>query len=113
MVVPQVMGDAVGVHPLVVIFGILIGEELYGIPGIILAIPVVVILKETVVYASERMGWFNMSLPPDDPLVTQDDQVTSSGFTPPPRRTPGQPGDGDTMDVPTRIIEATNPTGAE
>lgn len=113
VVVPQVMGDAVGVHPLVVIFGILIGEELYGIPGIILAIPVVVILKETVVYASERMGWFNMSLPPDDPLVTQDDQVTSSGFTPPPRRTPGQPGDGDTMDVPTRIIEATNPTGAE
>lgn len=113
VVVPQVMGDAVGVHPLVVIFGILIGEELYGIPGIILAIPVVVILKETVVYASERMGWFNMSLPPDDPLVTHDDQVTSSGFTPPPRRTPGQPGDGDTMDVPTRIIEATNPTGAE
>lgn len=113
VVVPQVMGDAVGVHPLVVIFGILIGEELYGIPGIILAIPVVVILKETVVYASERMGWFNMSLPPDDPLVTQDDQVTSSGFTPPARRGPGQQGDGDTMDVPTRVIEATNPTGAE
>ena len=41
VVVPQIMGDAVGVHPLVVIFGILIGEELYGIPGIILAIPVV------------------------------------------------------------------------
>ena len=55
--VPQVMGDAVGVHPLVVIFGILIGDELYGFAGIILAIPVVVVLKETAIYTSRRMGW--------------------------------------------------------
>jgi len=114
VVVPQIMGDAVGVHPLVVIFGVLIGEELYGIPGIILALPVVVLLKETVVYASERLGWFNMSLPPDDPLVADgDDQVTSTGFAPPPRRAPQGPADGDTMDVPTRVIEAPRPTGAE
>ena len=114
VVVPQIMGDAVGVHPLVVIFGILIGEELYGIPGIILAIPVVVLLKETAVYASERMGWFNMSLPPDDPLaVANDDQITSSGFTPPPRRAPQEGTDGDTMDVPTRVIESPRPSGAE
>jgi len=113
VVVPQIMGDAVGVHPLVVIFGILIGEELYGIPGIILAIPAVVLLKETVVYASERMGWFNMSLPPDDPLAaTQDDQITSSGLAPPPRRTAPST-DGDTMDVPTRVIESPRPSGAE
>jgi predicted PurR-regulated permease PerM len=114
VVVPQIMGDAVGVHPLVVIFGILIGEELDGLPGIILAIPVVVLLKETVVYASERMGWFNMSLPPDDPLiVARDDQITSSGFTPPPRRATQQQPDGDTLDVPTSVIEATRPSGAE
>ena len=56
IVVPKIMGGAVGVHPLVVIFGLLIGEQLYGLVGILLAIPVVVILKETVVYASDRFG---------------------------------------------------------
>lgn len=100
VVVPQIMGDAVGVHPLVVIFGVLIGDQIYGIPGVIIAIPVVVLLKEAVVYTSERLGWFNMALPPDDPLVVA--AQMAAGVMPPPRRTP--PPDGDTMDVPSRII---------
>jgi len=56
IVVPKIMGGAVGVHPLVVIFGLLVGEQLYGLIGILLAIPMLVILKETVVYTSERFG---------------------------------------------------------
>ncbi len=100
VVVPKVMGDAVGVHPLVVIFGVLIGGEVYGVPGVFIALPVVVLLKEAVVYTSERLGWFNMTLPPDDPLVVT--AQMASGVMPPPRRTP--PPDGDTMDVPSRII---------
>jgi predicted PurR-regulated permease PerM len=56
VVVPKLMGGAVGVHPLVVIFGLLIGEELAGLVGILLAIPVVVIVKETVVFVLERMS---------------------------------------------------------
>ncbi len=56
VVVPKIMGGAVGVHPLVVIFGLLIGEELAGLVGILLAIPVVVIVKETVLFALERMS---------------------------------------------------------
>ena len=114
VVVPQIMGDAVGVHPLVVIFGILIGEELYGIPGIILAIPVVVILKETAVYASERMGWFNMSMPgAAAPVHVEAGDTMPGGFTPPPRRTPAPTPQGDTMDVPTGVIEAPRPGGAD
>lgn len=97
VVVPQVMGGAVGVHPLVVIFGLLIGEQIYGLPGLLLAIPVVVIVKETVVYASERMGW-----------TPGPDQVTADAgdvLTPPPRRSTS-PKDGETLDVPTQIIDA-------
>ncbi len=56
VVVPKIMGGAVGVHPLVVIFGLLIGEELAGLVGILLAIPVVVIVKETVLFVLERMS---------------------------------------------------------
>ena len=126
VVVPQVMGDAVGVHPLVVIFGVLIGEELYGLIGIILAVPVVVILKESAVYLSERMGWFNMGLATAGApagmagaagVADTDDGDTLTGFTPPPRRAPaGSPAadDGDTMDV-TGVIDPrpARPTGAD
>ncbi len=56
IVVPKIMGSAVGVHPLVVIFGLLIGEQVAGIVGVLIAIPVVVVVKESVMFASERFG---------------------------------------------------------
>ncbi len=55
VVVPKVMGDAVGVHPLVVIFGLLIGQQLAGFIGVVIAIPMVVVVKEAVVFATDRM----------------------------------------------------------
>ncbi len=56
IVVPKVMGSAVGVHPLVVIFGLLIGEQLAGIAGVLISIPLVVVAKETVIFAWKRLG---------------------------------------------------------
>ncbi len=53
VVVPNVMASAVGVHPLVVIFGLLIGEALAGVAGVLLAIPMVVIVKELITYAGD------------------------------------------------------------
>jgi predicted PurR-regulated permease PerM len=55
VVVPKVMGDAVGVHPLVVIFGLLIGEQLAGLVGVLIAIPTVVVVKEAVAFAADRL----------------------------------------------------------
>jgi predicted PurR-regulated permease PerM len=46
--VPKALGDAAGVPPLVVIFGLLIGAQLAGVIGVVLAIPLVVIAKEGV-----------------------------------------------------------------
>src|SRR5262249_49913193 len=40
VVVPNVMATALRLHPLLVIFGLLAGGELYGLPGILLALPV-------------------------------------------------------------------------
>lgn len=54
VVVPKIMGSAVGVHPLVVIFGLLIGEQLAGIAGVLLAIPVVVVMKEAAMFLADR-----------------------------------------------------------
>jgi predicted PurR-regulated permease PerM len=47
-VLPKAMADAAGVQPLVVIFGLLIGAQLDGVTGVVLAIPLVVIAKEAV-----------------------------------------------------------------
>ena len=55
VVVPNIMASAVGVHPLVVIFGLLIGEALAGVPGVLLSIPMVVIIKEIVTYATDYL----------------------------------------------------------
>jgi len=65
VVVPNIMGSAVGVHPLVVIFGLLIGEAVAGVAGVLLSIPMVVIIKEIVTYAAEYLH--GDPLPPDVP----------------------------------------------
>jgi predicted PurR-regulated permease PerM len=39
VVVPNVMANALRLHPLLVIFGLLAGGELYGIPGVLIALP--------------------------------------------------------------------------
>ncbi len=44
IIVPQVMKKAVGANPLVIIIGIMIGAELAGVLGIILAIPTIIII---------------------------------------------------------------------
>jgi predicted PurR-regulated permease PerM len=40
VVVPKVMGHTLRLHPLLVIFGLVAGFEIYGIPGALLALPV-------------------------------------------------------------------------
>jgi len=56
IVVPKIMGNAVGVHPLVVIFGLLIGEQVAGIVGVLIAIPVIVVVKEAAIFVTDQFG---------------------------------------------------------
>ncbi len=67
IVVPKVMGTAVGVHPLVVIFGLLIGEQLAGFIGVLLAIPVVVVVKEAAIFLSDALDRGEMPVAPTAP----------------------------------------------
>src|SRR5205814_6748701 len=45
VVVPNVMGSALRLHPLLVIFGLLAGGELYGLPGILVALPFLAVMR--------------------------------------------------------------------
>jgi predicted PurR-regulated permease PerM len=55
VVVPKVMGSALRLHPLLVIFGLLAGGELYGLAGILVALPLLAAGRAVVEYFSERM----------------------------------------------------------
>ena len=55
IVVPKVMGSALRLHPLLVIFGLLAGGELYGLPGIFVALPLLAVLRAIWEFFSERI----------------------------------------------------------
>ena len=60
ILVPVIMGSRFRVHPLVVIFAILAGGEIHGITGMLIAIPLIPLIKETYLFFRPRLqfeGW--------------------------------------------------------
>jgi len=67
IVVPNVMAQALRLHPLLVIFGLLAGGELYGIPGVLLALPTMAAARAIWEFFSERLRldpWDDDGSPP-------------------------------------------------
>jgi predicted PurR-regulated permease PerM len=55
VVVPKVMGSALRLHPLLVIFGLLAGGEIYGLPGALVALPILAAGRAMWEFFSERV----------------------------------------------------------
>lgn len=55
VVAPLVFGHSLRINPLVVIFALLLGGHLQGIPGALLALPLAAIAKETLVYLRRHL----------------------------------------------------------
>jgi len=55
IVVPNVMGSALRLHPLLVIFGLLSGGEIYGLPGALVALPLLAAGRAIWEFFSERI----------------------------------------------------------
>jgi predicted PurR-regulated permease PerM len=55
VVVPNVMANALRLHPLLVIFGLLAGAELYGIAGILVALPLLAAGRAIWEFFGERL----------------------------------------------------------
>jgi predicted PurR-regulated permease PerM len=64
LLVPKIQGDAVELHPAVVMFAIVIGGSIAGLLGAILALPVAAALRDVVRYLFRRLG-------PEDPASLQ------------------------------------------
>jgi predicted PurR-regulated permease PerM len=56
IVVPKVMGNALRLHPLLVIFGLLAGGEIYGLPGALVALPLLAAGRAIWEFFSERVA---------------------------------------------------------
>jgi predicted PurR-regulated permease PerM len=87
ILVPVIMGNRFRVHALVVIFAILAGGEIHGITGMLIAIPLIPLVKETIVFLRPRMeleGWRAAaggaiaSVTREDPAETRGDEPTAT-----------------------------------
>lgn len=56
IVVPNVMGSALRLHPLLVIFGLLAGGEIYGLPGALIALPLLAAGRAMWEFFAERVA---------------------------------------------------------
>jgi predicted PurR-regulated permease PerM len=56
VVVPNVMGSALRLHPLLVIFGLLAGGEIYGLAGILVTLPLLAAARAVYEFFSERVA---------------------------------------------------------
>jgi predicted PurR-regulated permease PerM len=67
VVVPKVMGSSLRLHPLLVIFGLLAGGEIYGFAGILVALPLLAAGRAAWEFFSERISFQRWDA--DTPLV--------------------------------------------
>jgi predicted PurR-regulated permease PerM len=67
IVIPNVMGSALRLHPLLVIFGLLAGGEIYGLPGALIALPLLAAARAMWEFFAERVElepWKEGGVPP-------------------------------------------------
>jgi predicted PurR-regulated permease PerM len=55
VVAPNVFAHSLRINPLLVILALLLGGQLYGLPGAFIALPIAAIIRETVVYARRHL----------------------------------------------------------
>jgi predicted PurR-regulated permease PerM len=66
LIVPNVMGRSLRLHPLLVIFGLLAGGEIYGFPGILVALPLLAAGRAAWEFFAERVQL--QEWPQDEPV---------------------------------------------
>jgi predicted PurR-regulated permease PerM len=71
VVVPNVMANALRLHPLLVIFGLLAGGALYGIPGVLVALPTMAAGRAIWEFFGERIDLESWEDAPQGPVAVE------------------------------------------
>ena len=88
IVIPKLVGAAIAVHPLLVIFGIVAGAQIMGIGGILLALPLLAMGREIVLFVRERVQLGSWPTAPNPVMAGSYAEASNAGVTP--RTTPTQ-----------------------
>lgn len=75
VLVPKLVGDKIGLHPVAVIFAVLAGGYLFGFLGVLLALPAASVIMVLLRYLLERyrMSELYNEAGPEDPVVAEVD----------------------------------------
>ena len=73
VLVPKLVGDKIGLHPVAVIFAVMAGGYLFGFLGVLLALPAASVIVVLLRYLVERyrMSELYTGEGPDDPVITE------------------------------------------
>ena len=83
VVAPNVFGRTLRLNPLLVIFALLLGGQIYGFVGALVALPIAAVLRETVVYLKRHLVF--------EPWGTASPLVVGPPPKPPPQAEPERP----------------------
>jgi predicted PurR-regulated permease PerM len=92
-VAPQVFRISLRINPIVIILSLLVGYQIYGIAGALVALPVAAVVRETVVYLRRHLvlePWVavagvgaGVAQPPGEEGSTGDDEEPTKPHAPP------------------------------
>ena len=82
VLVPQLVGDKIGLHPVAVIFAVLAGGYLFGFLGVLLALPAASVILVVLRYLAERYRQSDLYMEEGegDPVLTEVDVVVDTPY---------------------------------
>ncbi|MGN6237981.1 AI-2E family transporter [Dyella sp.] len=97
VLVPKLVGDKIGLHPVAVIFAVLAGGYLFGFLGVLLALPAASVILVLLRYLTERyrMSGLYTDTGRDDPVIAEVDVTVSLDDGAAPADTPAPTGRSD------------------
>lgn len=75
IVTPRVNGRQVGLHPVLGLFALMVGGQLFGLPGMVLAVPVAAAVRVVLIELYPRLGEPMPPPHPTTPLVVAEPQA--------------------------------------
>jgi len=90
---PWLVGDRIGLHPVAVIFAIMVGGQLFGFLGVLLALPVAAVVMVVLRHAHARYlhsDWYGMApaVPASVPSTASDVETLTDDASAPPSPNP-------------------------
>lgn len=100
LLVPKLVGDKIGLHPVAVIFAVLAGGELFGFLGVLLALPVAAVAMVVLRYLHEKYTESQLYQPAEVPPEASPVVVVSHGTVMAASELAAEPGIGGVIVLP-------------